>query len=105
VDLITTATAFTAATIAIGIQRYVLPAPAELIISGGGAHNEQMLAYLAGFLPGVRVRRSTEFGIDVDAKEAIAFAMLAYETWHRRPSNLPSATGARKAVVLGKVSY
>jgi anhydro-N-acetylmuramic acid kinase len=104
-DLIATATAFSAAAIAIGIQRYVRPSPQEVIVSGGGAHNQHMLAYLTGFLPGVRVRTSSEFGIDVDAKEAIAFAVLAYETWNRTPSNLPSATGARRAVVLGKVSY
>jgi len=65
-----------------------------------------MMAYLKAFLPRrVKLRYSNEFGIDADAKEAIAFAVLAYETWHKRPSNLPSATGARRPVILGKVSY
>jgi anhydro-N-acetylmuramic acid kinase len=51
-----------------------------------------------------RVTTSAEFGIDVDAKEAILFAVLAYETHHHRAGNLPSATGARKPVILGKIS-
>ena len=68
-------------------------------------HNRTMMAYLQGFLPEAKLRTSDEFGINSDAKEAIAFAILAYETWHHRPSNLPSATGAKRAVVLGKVSY
>jgi anhydro-N-acetylmuramic acid kinase len=76
----------------------------ELIAAGGGVHNPRIMAYLAAFLPGVRIRTSSEFGIDSDAKEAIAFAILAYESWHKRPSNLPSATGASRRVVLGKIS-
>ncbi len=105
-DATATATALTAATIAEGIQRFVLRRMRvdELIVSGGGAHNPQIRAYLAAFLPGVRQSSSADFGIDVDAKEAIAFALLAHETWRRRPSNLPSATGARRPVVLGKIS-
>lgn len=104
-DLIATATAFTPATIATGIQRFVRHRVDELIVSGGGAHNRTMMAYLQAFLPDTRVRTSNEFGIDSDAKEAIAFAILAHETWHRRPSNLPSATGANKPAVLGKISW
>jgi anhydro-N-acetylmuramic acid kinase len=104
-DLIATATAFTAVTIAAGIKRFVKHKVDELIVSGGGVHNRTMMAYLQAFLPAVKLRRSDEFGVNSDAKEAIAFAMLAYETWHKRPSNLPSATGARRPVVLGKVSY
>ena len=104
-DLIATATAFTAATIAVGINRFVKYEVDELVVSGGGVHNRTLMAYLQGFLPGVKIRRSDEFGVNSDAKEAIAFAMLAYQTWHKRPSNLPSATGARRPAVLGKVSY
>ncbi len=105
-DLCATATALTAAAISVGIGRFVQPRMAvdELIASGGGVHNPRIMAYLAAFLPGVRIRTSDEFGIDVDAKEAIAFAILAYETWRRRPANLPSATGARRPVVLGKIT-
>ncbi len=101
-DLLATAAAFTAASIALGIRRFAT-FPGELIVSGGGLHNRHLMAQLAAYLPGVRIRTSHEFGIDSDAKEAIAFALLAYESWHGRPSNLPSATGARRPVVLGKL--
>lgn len=106
-DLIATCTAFTAAAVATGIERFVRPRMPvdELIVSGGGVHNRQMMAQLAAFLPGVSLATSTDYGVDADAKEAIAFAVLAYETWHRRPANLPSATGARRAVVLGKINW
>ncbi|MCC6862583.1 MAG: anhydro-N-acetylmuramic acid kinase [Bryobacterales bacterium] len=105
-DLIATATVFTAVTIAAGIEKFVKPRMRvdELIVSGGGAHNPRILAHLAGLLPGVAVARTSDFGIDVDAKEALAFAVLAYQTWRRRPGNLPGATGARRPVVLGKIT-
>jgi anhydro-N-acetylmuramic acid kinase len=77
----------------------------DLIVSGGGVHNPQIMGHLAGFLPGVEISTSTDHGIDADAKEAIAFAVLAYQTWRKRPSNLPSATGARHAVVLGDITF
>jgi anhydro-N-acetylmuramic acid kinase len=102
-DLIATATALTAVTIANSI-RQIGPPPADLIVSGGGAHNPQILRYLSAFLPGVAVATSAAYGIDPDAKEAIAFAVLAHETWRHRPSNLPSATGARHAVLLGNIT-
>jgi len=54
---------------------------------------------------GVKLRFSDEFGLPSQAKEAVAFAVLAYETWNRRPSNVPSATGAKRGAVLGKISY
>lgn len=104
-DLISTATAFTPATIAVGVQRFVKHRVDEVIVSGGGARNRTMMAYLQAFLPTARIRTSNELGIDSDAKEAIAFAILAHETWHRRPSNLPSATGARHPAILGKISW
>lgn len=106
-DLIATATAFTAAAVALGIERFVRPRMPvhELIVSGGGVHNSRMMAQLAAFLPGVSMATSSDYGVDVDAKEAVAFAVLAYETWGRRPANLPSATGARRPVVLGKTTW
>ncbi|HET8547169.1 MAG TPA: anhydro-N-acetylmuramic acid kinase, partial [Bryobacteraceae bacterium] len=104
-ELIATAAALTPAAVAVGIERFAPGRVDEIVASGGGVHNRAIMAYLAAFLPGVRIRTSDEFGIDADAKEAIAFAVLAYETWNRRPSNLPAATGARRPVILGKVSY
>jgi anhydro-N-acetylmuramic acid kinase len=102
-DLIATATALTAASIALGVRRS-RAAGAELIVSGGGAHNPRILAQLAAYLPEAAVATSADYGIDVDAKEAVAFALLAHETWRGRPANLPSATGARRPVVLGSVT-
>ncbi len=105
-DLIATATALTAATIASGIERFVMSwMPVnDVIASGGGVRNTTLMGYLQAFLPDVRIARSDEFGIDPDAKEAMAFAVLAYETFRKRTSNLPSATGARRPVVLGKIT-
>jgi anhydro-N-acetylmuramic acid kinase len=102
-DLIATATALTAGTIGMAISRFV-KGPLDLIVSGGGAHNPEIVGHLAAFLPQARVARSSDYGVDVDAKEAIAFAILAYETWRGRPSNVPSATGARRGVLLGSVT-
>jgi anhydro-N-acetylmuramic acid kinase len=102
-DLIATATVLTAATVAMGVGMHRLPA--DLIVSGGGVHNPQIMAHLAGFLPGIAISTSTNHGIDADAKEAIAFAMLAHQTWRKRPSNLPSATGAKHAVILGGITF
>jgi anhydro-N-acetylmuramic acid kinase len=100
-DLVATATVLTAATIALAVRQF---GPADLIASGGGVHNPQIMTHLAGFLPDVAISTSTDHGIDADAKEAIAFAVLAYETWRGRPANLPSATGACRAVILGDVT-
>jgi anhydro-N-acetylmuramic acid kinase len=102
-DLVATATALTAATIALGIGK-TDGCPTDLIVSGGGVHNPQLMAQLAAYLPGISISVSTDYGIDADAKEAIAFAVLAYRTWRGKVSNLPSATGARHAVVLGSLT-
>src|SRR5579871_3498221 len=106
-NLIATATVFTAATIALGIERFIRPRMPvhDLIAAGGGVHNRTLMAHLQALLPDVRITRTADFGIDPDAKEAVAFAVLAHETWHRRPANVPAATGARHPVVLGKITY
>ena len=96
-DLIATATALTAATVALAIERFAPMRVDELIVSGGGARNPQIMNHLAAFLPGVAIAASSDFGIDIDAKEAIAFAILGYQTWHGRPANLPSATAPNPA--------
>jgi len=93
----------TAATIALAIRRYG-NRPQELIASGGGTHNPQIMDHLAAFLPEVSIATSTDYGVHADAKEAIAFAVLAYETWRGRSSNLTGATGARKEVTLGCIT-
>ena len=106
-DLIHAATAFTAASIARAIQDFVFPRTraSELIIAGGGARNPLLVAYLAALLPSLKILPADAFGIPADAKEAFAFAVLAYEAFHRRANNLPSATGARHPAILGKISY
>jgi anhydro-N-acetylmuramic acid kinase len=98
---VATATELTVRSIALAIERY--PATREVIVSGGGAHNIYLMERLRTVLK-PRVTTSAEFGIDVDSKEAILFAVLAYETHQRRAGNLPSATGAGKPVILGKIS-
>ncbi len=106
-DLIRAATIFTALSVVDALNRFVLRKTKihQLIVSGGGAHNPLILAQLSAALPGIEVLPSGRLGIPEEAKEAFAFALLAYETFHRRPANLPSATGARGATILGKISY
>ena len=106
-DLIRAATIFTALSIVDALNRFVTPKTKihQLIVSGGGAHNPLILAQLAAALPGIEVLPSGRLGVPEDAKEAFAFALLAYETFHQRPANLPSATGARGSAILGKISY
>jgi anhydro-N-acetylmuramic acid kinase len=106
-DLIRAATIFTALSVVDALNRFVLPKAKvqQLIVSGGGARNPLILAQLSAALPGIEVLPSSRLGIPEDAKEAFAFALLAYETFHQRPSNLPSATGARGPAILGKISY
>ena len=109
-DVVATATALTARSIAEALRRFVLKRGSgyrEFVVSGGGAKNPTLLAMLANGLGsmGLEIRLSDEFGLPAEAKEAVAFAVLAYQTWNRRPSNVPSATGARGPAILGKISY
>jgi anhydro-N-acetylmuramic acid kinase len=109
-DIVATATALTARSIADAVQRFVVRRNRryeELVVSGGGTRNRTLLAMLAHELQplGVSIRSSDEFGIPSDAKEAVAFALLAYQSWNRQPSNIPSATGAERPAILGKISY
>jgi anhydro-N-acetylmuramic acid kinase len=101
-DLIATATELTVQSIAqaVSSQAHIQ----EAIVSGGGVHNRQIMRRLRELLPHLEVKTSGEYGIDPDAKEAIAFALLAYQFVRGRPGNLPSATGARHPVLLGKSS-
>jgi len=113
-DIVATATALTAKSIAEAVRRYAdknrdssRKAFQEMIVSGGGAKNSTLINMLTTELEplGLQLRFSDELGLPSVAKEAVAFALLAHETWHRRPSNIPSATGAKRAAVLGKISY
>jgi anhydro-N-acetylmuramic acid kinase len=108
-DVVATATMLTARSIADSIRRFVLPRGRfrEWIVSGGGAKNPTLMAMLANELGalGLQMRSSDELGLPSEAKEAAAFALLAYETWHHRPSNVPAATGAKRPAILGKISY
>ena len=112
-DVVATATALTARSIADAVQRFVLPRfgvrhrDHEMIVSGGGVNNPTLMAMLRNEIApmGIELHFSDEFGLPAEAKEAVAFALLAHETWHRRPSNVPSATGAERPAILGKISY
>jgi anhydro-N-acetylmuramic acid kinase len=109
-DVFATATALTSASIAQAIRKFVITPRSkfrDFIASGGGTRNTTLMAMLRRDLEplGLRVHTTDEFGLPSEAKEAAAFALLAYETWHRRPSNVPSATGASRAAILGKISY
>jgi len=104
-DLVRTATVFTSLSIADALRRFVLPRARvdELIVAGGGARNPLLMAQLAAALPEIEIVPASEFGIPAEAKEAFAFAVLAYEAYHGRANNLPSATGARHPAVMGKL--
>jgi anhydro-N-acetylmuramic acid kinase len=119
-DLVATATALTALSIADAVQRFVLPnfvgvaklrrggkTAHQMIVSGGGAKNPTLITMLREAVAplGISLHFSDEFGVPAEAKEAVAFALLAHETWHRRASNVPSATGAKRPTILGKISY
>jgi anhydro-N-acetylmuramic acid kinase len=128
-DLIRAATIFTALSIVDALNRFVLPKTKihELIISGGGAKNPLLSAQLTAALgnqvvgardtrarlrttwrfssPRIEVVPSSHLAVPEDAKESFAFALLAYETFHQRPGNIPSATGAQHPAILGKISY
>lgn len=104
-DITATVTEWTAYSIAKSLHDFVLPntAIAEMIVSGGGSYNPVLMASLANRLPGVRVAPIDDYGMPSDAKEAIAFAILGNECVHGVCSNVPTATGASKPVILGKL--
>ena len=110
-DKLATATALTAETIAASYRQFAAPSmkaqPVDFIVSGGGARNAALMAMLAERLAplGCELAASEQFGLPAAAKEAAAFALLAWQTWHRLPGNLPAATGAARAVILGQVTY
>ncbi len=103
-DTLATITAFTAHSIARAYHDFLPSQPDEIIVSGGGARNPVLMQMLRDLLAPARLVTSDQLGLDADAKEAIAFAVIAYETWHGRPGNVAAATGARHPVVLGSIT-
>jgi anhydro-N-acetylmuramic acid kinase len=110
-DALATATALTAETIAQSYKTYIAKSmrghAVDYIVSGGGARNATLMAMLAQRLTslGCELAASEEFGLPAEAKEAAAFALLAWQTWHHLPGNLPRATGASRPAILGQVTY
>ncbi|MFL6439551.1 MAG: anhydro-N-acetylmuramic acid kinase [Terriglobales bacterium] len=115
-DVLATATALTAVSIGkavrqalamAGVENHITRARADYVVSGGGVKNRTLMQMISQQVQplGFRVLTSDDLGMPSQAKEAVAFALLAYQTWHRQPGNVPSATGAKHPVVLGKISY
>ena len=115
-DVLATATALTAVSIGQALQQALATAKvrppfargtAEYVVSGGGSQNRTLMQMISGQVEplGFHVLTSDDLGMPSQAKEAIAFALLAYQTWHRQPGNVPRATGATRPAVLGKISY
>ncbi|HEX3466010.1 MAG TPA: anhydro-N-acetylmuramic acid kinase [Candidatus Elarobacter sp.] len=101
-DAVATLTRLTQRTVAEALKK-ASPDSSLLIASGGGARNPSLIEGLRQELPGVRIAISDEFGVNADAKEAIAFAVLGYTTLRGRPAGLPKVTGARAPRVLGSI--
>lgn len=102
-DVIATATALTAESIARAVRDFLPPDIDVVILGGGGRYNPTLVRMLTERLPGIAVRTHEDYGIPSDAKEAIAFALLGYATLCGVPNNVPAATGAAHPVVLGKI--
>ena len=103
-DILATATRFTAESIAVGLRRFAPRMPARLVVGGGGSRNSTLLRFLREALPECRVQTQEDLGYDSDAKEAVAFALLANETLFGVCNNAPSATGAKHGVVMGRIN-
>lgn len=106
-DKIATITMLTAKSLSTEIKKYSQTHDLkEVFVSGGGVHNKTLLAYLTELLPNqIDVRTSDEIGISGDAKEAFVFALLGYLGFQKMPNNLPSATGAKRQTILGKIAW
>jgi anhydro-N-acetylmuramic acid kinase len=102
-DIVATVTALTAKSIAQAYLRFLKAMPDELILCGGGSHNRTLVEMLHAELPDVKMLSTDDFGIGVDAKEAVSFAILAWATIKGMTNNVPTATGAKEPVILGKI--
>lgn len=103
-DIMATLTTITAESIIQAYQRFGPPHIDEVIVSGGGSRNPVLMNYLSRGLPATRVTSSDSYGLASDAKEALTFALLGYETLHGRTTNLPRCTGASTPVIQGKIT-
>lgn len=103
-DWIATATKFTAQSIAENVKSY-FTSETDLIIGGGGSYNPTLVQMISDSLPDINVIQQEDLGYSSDAKEAIAMVILGNQTLHRQPGNIPSATGAKRAVILGNITY
>lgn len=104
-DILATLTAFTARSTAEAYKHFLPALPDEVLLCGGGARNPAIAAMLQKELPASRIGKTEDAGLPGDSKEAVAFAVLGYETMNRRPGNLPAATGAAGPVILGSITY
>ena len=107
-DIIATVTALTAKTIAQSWERFIYPNVGihEAVICGGGAYNPALMGFLRTYLPSyIDLKTCEDYGISNNFKEVMAFALLGYCTYYGIPNNLPCCTGAKKRVVMGKISY
>lgn len=102
-DIVATVTALTSKSIAQAYRRFGAAMPDELILCGGGSHNRTLVEMLHAELPDVKMLSTDDFGISVDAKEAVSFAILAWATIKGMTNNVPAATGAERPVILGKI--
>lgn len=103
-NLIATVTAFTAHSIADAYRRWLPELPDEVYVNGGGARNPVLMRMIADALDGISVRPTDDIGVNADAKEAICFALMAHDSAAGYPTNIPGATGAERAVCLGKIT-
>ena len=107
-DIIATVTALTAKTIADAYERFIYPNVGihEAVICGGGAYNKTLMKFLRTYLPSyIDLKTCEDYGISNNFKEVMAFALLGYCTYYGIPNNLPCVTGAKKRVVMGKITY
>jgi anhydro-N-acetylmuramic acid kinase len=105
-DLIATVTNLTARSIADACRRFILPRGTvdQLIVTGGGAQNPTLMRMLAAELPNIEVITGADVGVDGDALEAVAFAILGYQMLRGRQGNIPNVTGALAPAILGKLT-
>lgn len=106
-DVIATITNLTAKTIYDSYKNFVMPKVKidEIVIGGGGAYNKTLINYLQQYFVDVLVKTHGDFDIPNKLKEALAFAYLGYFTLNNKSNNVPTCTGAKKPVVMGKISY